>query len=454
MILVLFVATFTLVGMVMFSKKKLLAALLGALVTIALLLTVPKELITYLTKLLPFVFFAGTLACIAKLHNHRLLVSTLGLAVIISYGLFFGFEDPNGPNNVFGFKGLLLHSTHEWVNVVNIFLLITGFDVVAHYFVNTHIHLRLPKILPSDWKSGLFILATIFVLSSVLDNIAAALIGGIIVKKVYQHIHVGFMVAIVMSSNAGGAGSVIGDTTTTMMWISGVSPLEILPAFIGSIAAFCFFAPIAARQQHKYSPIIKYDTTHRHKRIDTKYLILVVFILSCATGTNFIINEYFTERASEMPWIGIALWSSILLSSLVGNISWQNVIKASKSAAFLSCLILAASMMPIKDLPFTGSILAALGLGFISAFFDNIPLMALALKQNGYIPSLLAYCNGVGGSMTWFGSSAGVALLNPEDAEFKKGLSLKRWIIDGWFAPCGYAIGALAIIIYCAIFLT
>ncbi len=52
----------------------------------------------------------------------------------------------------------------------------------------------------------------------------------------------------------------------------------------------------------------------------------------------------------------------------------------------------------------------ALGLGFVSAVFDNIPLTALALKQGGYDWGFLAYAVGFGGSMIWFGSSAGVAL--------------------------------------------
>ena len=66
-------------------------------------------------------------------------------------------------------------------------------------------------------------------------------------------------------------------------------------------------------------------------------------------------------------------------------------------------------MMPIEALP-AASWQAALGLGFVSAVFDNIPLTALALRQGGYDWGFLAYAVGFGGSMIWFGSSAGVAL--------------------------------------------
>ena len=69
-------------------------------------------------------------------------------------------------------------------------------------------------------------------LSSFLDNIAAALIGGTMARHVFSgKVHIGYLAAIVAASNAGGAGSVVGDTTTTMMWIAGVSPLDVLEAY-------------------------------------------------------------------------------------------------------------------------------------------------------------------------------------------------------------------------------
>ena len=39
-------------------------------------------------------------------------------------------------------------------------------------------------------------------------------------------------------------------------------------------------------------------------------------------------------------------------------------------------------MMPVDHLP-SASWQTALGLGFVSAVFDNIPLTALAIKQGG-----------------------------------------------------------------------
>jgi Na+/H+ antiporter NhaD/arsenite permease-like protein len=65
--------------------------------------------------------------------------------------------------------------------------------------------------------------------------------------------------------------------------------------------------------------------------------------------------------------------------------------------------------MPVHKLP-VPSWQSSLALGFVAAVFDNIPLTAMALQQGGYDWALLAYAVDFGGSVMWFGSSAGVAL--------------------------------------------
>ena len=64
-------------------------------------------------------------------------------------------------------------------------------------------------------------------------------------------VHIGYLAAIVAASNAGGSGSVVGDTTTTMMWIDGVSPLAVLEAYVAAVVALVIFGIPAARQQHR-----------------------------------------------------------------------------------------------------------------------------------------------------------------------------------------------------------
>jgi len=92
--------------------------------------------------------------------------------------------------------------------------------------------------------------------------------------------------------------------------------------------------------------------------------------------------------------------------------------------------------MPLKGLP-EPSWQTAFGLGILSSVFDNIPLTALALRQGGYDWALLSFAVGFGGSMVWFGSSAGVAITNL----YPEGRSLARWLKEGWFVPVAYLVG-------------
>jgi len=108
---------------------------------------------------------------------------------------------------------------------------------------------------------------------------------------------------------------------------------------------------------------------------------------------------------------------------------------------FLLSLVLAASMMPVHKLP-DASWPVALGLGFVSAVFDNIPLTALALKQGGYDWGFLAYAVGFGGSMIWFGSSAGVALASL----FPEARSAVAWVRGGWHVAVAYVVGFMVMV--------
>ena len=99
-------------------------------------------------------------------------------------------------------------------------------------------------------------------------------------------------------------------------------------------------------------------------------------------------------------------------------------------------------MTPVEQLP-KALWQTAFGLGFVSALFDNIPLTALALKQGGYDWDYLAFTVGFGGSMVWFGSSAGVALAN----QFPQMKSVALWLRHGWFVPFAYVGGFFIMLI-------
>lgn len=383
-----------------------------------------------------FILFGLTLLGVALFHHATLYVALTGLATITLYKIIFtGFKTGAG---IAGFAG---HLGHEWVVLTNLFCLLTGFALLARHFEKSHVPVILPKFLPDDWKGGFLMLVMVFVLSSFLDNIAAALIGGAMAHQLFKgKVHIGYLAAIVAASNAGGSGSVVGDTTTTMMWIDGISPLVVLDAYVAAVVALVIVAYFAAKQQHAYSPIIK--NTHAHTHVDWGRIFIVALMLVFAVGTNVTVNIKFTELADHFPFIGAAVWVAILLTIPVRRHDWELMPETIKGSIFLLSLVLCASMMPVEQLP-PASWVSALALGFISAVFDNIPLTALALRQGGYDWGVLAYAVGFGGSMLWFGSSAGVALSNM----YPEARSAVQWVKHGWHVPVGYVAGFAVIML-------
>ena len=260
------------------------------------------------------------------------------------------------------------------------------------------------------------------VISSFLDNIAAALIGGTMAQQVFRgKVHIGYLAAIVAASNAGGSGSVVGDTTTTMMWIDGVSPLSVVEAFIAAgvalvISVFrqpCSSTVFADREGRTHGP-----------RIEWARVFIVALILVAAILSNVVANIRYPELLDALPVIGLAVGAAILVAVPPRQPDWGVLPETFKGTIFLLSLVTCASMMPVEKLP-SASWQTALGLGFVSAVFDNIPLTALALKQGGYDWGFLAYAVGFGGSMIWFGSSAGVALANM----YPEAKSAGRWLV-------------------------
>jgi Na+/H+ antiporter NhaD/arsenite permease-like protein len=139
----------------------------------------------------------------------------------------------------------------------------------------------LPRFLPR-LEGRFLMLVMVFVISSFLDNIAAALIGGAMAHQLFRaKVHMGYLAAIVAASNAGGSGSVVGDTTTTMMWIDGISPLIVLDAYVAAIVALVIIGYFAARQQHAYSPI---KHVHEHTHIDWGRIFIVGTMLVFAVA--------------------------------------------------------------------------------------------------------------------------------------------------------------------------
>lgn len=377
-----------------------------------------------------FILFALTLGGVALFHRRTLEVALAGLAAIAAYKLAVtGFREGAG------FGGLGAHFLAEWVVFTNLFALLMGFALLARHFEDSRIPQALPALLPDDWKGGVALLGIVFVLSSFLDNIAAAIIGGSMAATVYsERVHIGYLAAIVAASNAGGAGSVIGDTTTTMMWIEGVPALHVLPAYVASAAAFLVFAIPASRLQQRHAPIRRDPPAGL--TIEWSRAAIVALTLAAAIATNLYVNLRHPELADRFPFLGVAVWLALLATAAWRRPAWDLLPATAKGSVFLLALVACASMMPVEELP-APTWYSAFGLGFVSSVFDNIPLTKLALEQGGYDWSVLAFAVGFGGSMIWFGSSAGVAL----SIRFPEARSVGAWLRHGWFVTLAFVIG-------------
>lgn len=365
-----------------------------------------------------FILFALTLLGVAIFHHKTMYVALAGLAAVILFK--YAFTDFDMSEHILGSA----HHEGEWRILLNLLGLLFGFAILAEHFKESKFPDILPNYLPNDWKGGFVLLFFITILSSFLDNIAAAMIGGAIAMVVFKgKVHIGFLAAIIAASNAGGAGSVVGDTTTTLMWIDGVNPKDVLHAFVASIAALAVFGVVGAIQQDRYQRIVK--DVKGDVKVDWARIGIVFLILVCAIITNYTL---------DFPALGV--WIGILIGATFRKTPWGELKNAWMGTVFLMSLVTIASLMPVDELP-PASHWTAFALGFVSAVFDNIPLTKLCLEQGGYDWGVLAYAVGFGGSMIWFGSSAGVALSNM----YPEAKNTVNYIKKGWHVTVAYILG-------------
>jgi Na+/H+ antiporter NhaD/arsenite permease-like protein len=385
---------------------------------------------------LEFILFGLTLAGVALFHRHTMWVALAGLILIISSQVIL-FPSFSIAGHIFGSH----MNEGEWKTLLNLLGLLLGFTILARHFEESGVPGIMPRILPGGWPGALLLLFFIMVMSTFIDNIAAAMLGGTMAFAVYRgRVHLGYMASIVAASNAGGAGSVVGDTTTTLMWIEGVPPSHVLHAFYGTLGSFLIFGTLGswvqARHIKKHSGKTESGILDPVKqafgKISFAKLMIVVAIIISAILTNYFFG---------MPALGV--WLAILAGSFLTHTSWSVLGKSVKGTIFLLALVLSASLMPVKELP-EASMNTTFFLGFLSSVFDNIPLTKLALEGGGYDWGLLAYAVGFGGSMVWFGSSAGVALSNL----FPELRSVWGYLKSGWYIIPAYIAGFALIMLF------
>src|SRR5262245_57547483 len=282
---------------------------------------------------LAFVLFVLVLLGVAFFHHYTLWVALAGALVITTYtGIFAPGHHWSAEQAHPGLWGHVLHEGEH--TLLNLGALLLGFSLLAKYFEHSGVPDNLPRLLPKNslWN-GFVLLALVWFISSFLDNIAAAMIGGVMARAAYKgRVSVGYVAAIVAASNAGGAWSVLGDTTTTMMWLDGVNPLDVAHGFIASAVALLCFGLLSSAHQNKVQAMELGG--FERKPVDWTQLFIVVLILGGAIFANFMFaGGPWDGFLAGGPWYGV--WAAILIGALLRKPAWGEIPGAVKGCIFL-----------------------------------------------------------------------------------------------------------------------
>jgi Na+/H+ antiporter NhaD/arsenite permease-like protein len=321
-----------------------------------------------------------------------------------------------------------------------------------------------------------FICGVTFFLSAVLDNLTTTIVMISLVKRLLrEHDHrLIFAGMIVISANAGGAWSPMGDVTTTMLWIGGqVTSLAIVtrlivPSLVNMLVPLAIVAygvrgrPILAPERSAEPMAGEYVTTPFERNL--------MFALGLAA---LLAVPVFKAVTHLPPFLGI-LFGLGLLWAVGDRIHHEKPhmerrrvtiahaltrIDMSAITFFIGILLAVATLEH-------GGILRSLALwldatigrldvivvafGLLSAIIDNVPMVAAAMGMydmgthptDSFLWEFMAYCAGTGGSILIIGSAAGVAAMGVEKIGFV--WYLRRF---GALALGGYFAGAAVYII-------
>ena len=320
------------------------------------------------------------------------------------------------------------HNGHSSAHhIFELLLLFTGFGVITLMVNKSGLNYLIAKRFAHRPRRLNWV---VFFLSAILDNILMSIIGSKISVKGRQA-NEKTLAALVAGANLGGAWSPFGDITTIMIAISltarGYSAIEvlttILPAIIAAIPAMWYLT-------NKLLPAKIQGVEIEEEPVNRKGLIwIAISVIGLMIG----------GIAFSKP--GYGLWSGIVIGAIFYHkiIDFKEVLKKLFHEITGPWLMVATLISMAANLPFeliktytefAGEILQIFSIGFLSAVFDNIPLTALMIQVGVTKWSLLAYSVGYGGSITWFGSSAGIAVAHEPGCESLQKMTPKtQWIL-------------------------
>lgn len=389
-------------------------------------------------QMIIFLFVIGYAAIIFEFHLKVNKTAVALVLAVLCWGLYFISDSQPLAKN-------LSDLSHHLSDISQVVLFLIGAMTLVELIDCHKGFLVVNKFVKTRSKKLMIVLVgiTTFFLSAILDNLTTTILMISILKKLIPDAKERITLAclIVISANAGGAWTPIGDVTTTMLWINDkVSSEKIisylfLPSLISFLVPLAFYA-FTAKGKYAINPTSADQEYEPHAR-----LVLVSGILSLmavplvkyftglppfmgmliALGILWLITDalhhrYNTRDHLRVPYVLTKIDTSnvlFFLGILLAVDALQAVSLLDKLAVFLNSSI--------------GNVnIIATVIGLFSAIIDNVPLVAGAMGMydvsvfplNHPFWLLLAYAAGTGGSLLIIGSSSGVAVMGMEKIDF------------------------------------
>lgn len=283
-----------------------------------------------------------------------------------------------------------------------------------------------------------------FFMSAILDNLTTTIVMVSLLKRIIptrkDRLLLGGLV--VVTANAGGAWTPMGDVTTTMLWIGGqitaggVMRSLLLPSLVAMLVSLALFS---LRMKGNFAPGAPQS---EGQKVETG----AKRVLSLGIGA-FLFVPVFKAATHMPPFMGILIGLGMmwLVTDLLHNerpdtthvrvphaltkVDVSGVffflgillsVGALQSAGILS--VMAAGLDQVTS----GPVMLATVIGLLSAVVDNVPLVAGAMGMytttqypvDGQFWQLMAFCAGTGGSVLVIGSAAGVAFMGMQKVDF------------------------------------
>jgi len=413
-----------------------------------------------MTAIIIIIFIVGYLAIA---FEHPLRINKAASALLTGVICWSVYALSGGDNELVSEN--LSHHLSEIAGIV--FFLLGAMVIVELIDAHDGFEVITQRIQTTSQRKLVWIVGTItFFLSAVLDNLTTTIVMVSLLRKLIPSHKERLMFAglIVISANAGGAWSPIGDVTTTMLWIGNqvTTGNIIIKTILPSIV--CFFIPaffISMKMKGSFMP----PEQKKDPLGSTSFERKTVFMIGVAC---LLFVPIFKTITHLPPYMGIffGLGTMWLLTEMIhsgkdehekGLFSVNHALRKIDTPSILFFLGILLAVSALQSTGILASLAGALDksignisvitiiIGLLSAIVDNVPLVAAAqgmysLEQyptDHFFWEFLAYCAGTGGSILIIGSAAGVAAMGMERIHF--GWYMKN---IAWLALLGYLAGA------------